>query len=161
MNARSKNHLGLVACAIAAFLGFAAPTNALQPPLPALFVREGQLKDIEPPAWQMIALLRIDSEADVKRILNPTIDKLFGFLETRGASAHSVVIAIDVPEELHEHVAALMNWLPGYVASKGHADLMRVLKMSTTLTDPKTKKETTILHNASEPVPNNASQPTR
>ena len=112
--------------------------------MPAYMAFEGQLKGVEPPAWQMIANLRTKSEAEINPRGNQLLSSLVAFVKKHGDAASGVLITISTQEAQFP----LWNKVIGVVLEEASfrtsSAAIEKLQITVTLTDPESKAEKTL-----------------
>ncbi|MEO3691625.1 hypothetical protein [Roseateles paludis] len=133
--ARSTSVLVLALLAQGPVLAQAAPSF-----MPGFTAFEGQLKGSEPPAWQLVSMIRIGSEADLNPRGNRLLSALISFVNKRGEAAQSVVLMITAEDKHVELINKLIGSVLEEAATRADAGVVAKLKVSVSVTDPVTKE---------------------
>jgi len=107
--------------------------------MPPFMAHEGLLKNSDPPAWQMISMIRIGRESDINPRLNQLLSALIHFVNKRGDSASGAVLMITAEEKHLELINKAIGVVLEEASSRSNAAVVAKLKVSVSLTDPVTK----------------------
>ena len=108
--------------------------------MPGFTAFAGQLKGSEPPAWQLVSMIRIGSEADLNPRGNRLLSALVGFVGKHGEAAQSVVLMITAEDKHVELINKLICNVLEEAATRTDAGVLAKLKVSVSVTDPTTKE---------------------
>lgn len=108
--------------------------------MPGFTAFAGQLKGSEPPAWQLVSMIHIGSEADLNQRGNRLLSALVGFVGKHGEAAQSVVLMITAEDKHVELINKLIGNVLEEAATRTDAGVLAKLKVSVSVTDPVTKE---------------------
>lgn len=131
----------ITALLFALFIQSYVQAQSLSSFMPPFTAYEGQLKNSDPPAWQMISMIRIGSESEINPRGNQLLSALINFVNKRGESASSVVLMITAEEKHLELINKVIGVILEEASSRSSAAVVEKLKISVSITDPVTKAE--------------------
>jgi len=112
--------------------------------MPPFIAHEGQLKNSDPPAWQMIAMIQVQSESDINQRGNQLLSSLIGFVKKRGDSASGVVLMITSDERHFDLLNKVIGMIIDEASTRTTPAAIERLKISVSLSDPVSKVNRTL-----------------